>query len=402
MPRKPERWLLPDGVDEILPPHAWRLERLRRGILDLLEASGYQLVVPPLIEYLESLLTGSASDLELQTFKVTDLMSGRLMGIRVDMTSQAARIDAHVLGHQGITRLCYAGSVLHAAPDAPFESRCPILIGAELFGADDPHADAEVITLAARVLDAAGVTDARIELGHVGLFAALADAAGIDDDTEQRLFECVQAKSDPDIVRVLTEAGQDPGVADDFVALTAMAGDGEVIARARRRFDRYPAVIAALDDLARIVELLAPLPDAVTLQFDLSELRGYSYHTGVVFAAYTADQGRAFLRGGRYDHVGEVFGRRRPATGFDADLLTLAGYSDAMPPQAVFAATWDPHDAGLDALVKALRAAGETVVCGSARDVDTAARCPRIIERHGEHWRVVANSIAQGDQPAHG
>lgn len=401
MPRKTDRWLLPDGVDEILPPHAWRLERSRRHILDLFENCGYELVVPPLIEYLESLLTGSASDLELQTFKVTDLMSGRLMGIRVDMTSQAARIDAHVLPHDGVTRLCYAGSVLHAAPGAPFESRCPILIGAELFGAEDPHADAEVITLAGHALAAAGVTEARIELGHVGLFAALARAAEIDEDTEQRLFECVQAKSEPDIVRVLSEAGV-PSAAGDFVDLTGFLGGEEVVAEARQRFRRSAKVIAALDDLEKIVELLAPLPPGVTLQFDLSELRGYSYHTGVVFAAYTADQGRAFLRGGRYDHVGEVFGRRRPATGFDADLLTLASYSDAVPPEAVFAATWDADDPSLDAFVTKLRAAGEVVVCGFAADTETAARCPRIVERRAGAWQVVANPALQTDRGANG
>ncbi len=392
-----DRWLLPDGVIEILPPQAWRVEQLRRRLLDLFECWGYELVVPPLIEYLESLLTGSASDLDLQTFKLTDLLSGRLLGIRVDMTSQAARIDAHVLGRRGTTRLCYAGSVLHAKPAGLFENRCPLLVGAELFGAGSHHADAEVVSLAAAVLAQAEVPDARIELGHVGLFRALADAAGVaGSDAEDRLFESVQAKSDPDVIATLTAAGVEADVIDALVALTGMLGGEGVIADARARFRRWPQAVDAIDELQRIVDALPALPDNVTLQFDLSELRGYSYHTGVVFAAYTAGQGRAFMRGGRYDHVGEVFGRQRPATGFDADLLTLTGYSTAEPRDVVFAPTWSHDDAALVQQVGLLRAAGTTVLCGVADDAELLARCTRQLEWLDGRWQVTVLPAATG------
>jgi ATP phosphoribosyltransferase regulatory subunit len=359
-----DRWLLPEGIDELLPPRAAEVEALRRQLLDMFAVHGYELVTPPLLEYLDSLLTGFGSELDLLTFKVSDHATGRTMGIRTDMTSQAARIDAHSLGRDGIVRLCYAGSVLHARPARAGGSRSPYLIGAELFGGGGAAADAEVIALMSRALERAGCP-AHVELGHVGLFRSLVQAAALPAPTAAALFAAVQRKSASDIRGVLAEAGTGSVLADALLALPDLLGDARTLGRAERVLAASPAATrAALDEL-RATAQAAERAGVTGIRFDLAELRGYDYHTGVVFCAYSEARGEAVARGGRYDGIGVAFGRARPATGFDADLLVLASLRvPATRPRPIHA-PWprdDAERARLQQAVDALRAAGEPVV----------------------------------------
>lgn len=311
-------WLLPENVEDVLPPQAWRMEDMRRALLDLFRRHGYQLVVPPLIEYVDSLLTGVGADLDLKTFKLVDQMSGRLMGVRADITPQVARIDAHLLAGNAINRLCYAGSVLHTQPDGFHRSREPIQIGAECYGEPGAAADLEILTLMLQGLDACGVRGAQLDIGHVGVYRALAQAAGLSGEAEHRLFGALQAK-DASAVATLA-AGLPNDLRAAFAALPQLYGDRGVLAEARARLPALPAVAAALDTLDALDAGLGGAEAA----YDLAELRGYGYHSGVVFAAYTAGRSRAIAQGGRYDEVGKVFGRARPATGFSLDLRELA------------------------------------------------------------------------------
>ena len=311
-------WLLPENVEDVLPPQAWRMEDMRRALLDLFRGEGYQLVIPPLMEFVDSLLTGVGADLDLKTFKLVDQLSGRLMGVRADTTPQVARIDAHLLAANAVNRLCYAGSVLHTQSDGFHRSREPIQIGAELYGDASAQADLEILTLMQKGLDACGVRAAQLDIGHVGVYRALAQEAGLSGEIEHQLFGALQAK-DASAVAVLT-AGLPAALADAFAALPQLYGDRAVLAEARVCLPALPAVVAALDTLEAVDTGLA----GVNAAYDLAELRGYGYHSGVVFAAYTAGRSSAIAQGGRYDEVGKVFGRARPATGFSLDLRELA------------------------------------------------------------------------------
>lgn len=311
-------WLLPENVEDVLPPQAWRMEEMRRALLDLFRGRDYQLVIPPLMEYVESLLTGVGADLDLKTFKVVDQLTGRLMGIRADTTPQVARIDAHLLATNVVNRLCYAGSVLHTQPDGFHRSREPIQIGAELYGDAGASADLEILTLMLQGLAACGAKAIQLDIGHVGVYRALAKEAGLSKEIEHQLFGALQAK-DSSAVSVLT-AGLHAGLRDAFAALPQLYGDRTVLTEARRRLPPLPAVLAALDTL----DVLAQGLDGVDAAYDLAELRGYGYHNGVVFAAYAGGRSHAIAQGGRYDGVGQVFGRSRPATGFSLDLRELA------------------------------------------------------------------------------
>jgi ATP phosphoribosyltransferase regulatory subunit len=310
-------WLLPENVEDVLPPQAWRMEDMRRALLDLFRSRGYQLVVPPLMEYVESLLTGVGADLDLKTFKVVDQLTGRLMGVRADITPQVARIDAHLLAANAVNRLCYAGSVLHTQSDGFHRSREPIQIGAELYGEAGAGADLEILTLMLRGLAACGVNTVQLDIGHVGVYRALAQEARLSGEIEHQLFGALQSK-DSSAVAVLT-AGLPIALRDAFAALPLLYGDRSVLAEARARLPQLPAVVDALDTLQALDQ---GLPD-VEAAYDLAELRGYGYHSGVVFAAYTGGRSHAIAQGGRYDEVGRVFGRARPATGFSLDLREL-------------------------------------------------------------------------------
>ena len=389
-----KRWLLPDGVEEILPREAHKLESLRRKLLDLYGSWGYELVITPLIEFLDSLLVGSSHDLDLHTFKITDQLSGRMMGIRADITPQAARIDAHCLNREGPVRLCYADSVLHTKPRGLLTSRVPIRVGAELYGHAGVECDIELICLMHATLEAASVPDIHHVLGHVGIFRALVDAAQIDEETEAKLFDAVQRKAYDEISEVLNASVASDSLRDLLTQLTQLSGDENVLDEALAAFASAPeSVRAPLDELAAIAAGVQARVPGVRLCFDLCELRGYQYHTGVVFAAYPPIHGRAVAKGGRYDDIGEVFGRARPASGFDSDLKTLIKLSLSDLPKAPSIAAPLSTDAELLALIASLRASGEQVV-SSLSEVPASAEqlteqnCDRVIVRGESGWEV--------------
>ncbi|MFC2971825.1 ATP phosphoribosyltransferase regulatory subunit [Azotobacter bryophylli] len=357
-----DRWLLPDGIEEVLPPEAARIEVARRQMLDMFQRWGYEFVVTPHIEYLESLLTGAGQDLDLRTFKVTDPQSGRLMGFRADITPQVARIDAHTLRREGPSRLCYVGSVLHAQPRALSTSRSPIQLGAELYGDASPASDVEIIGLMLETLELAAVPDVHMDLGHVGIYRGLARAAGLSGTAEQQLFDALQRKA-VDEVESLT-ASLPEGLASMLRALAELCGGREVLDLAQACLVEAPdEVHAALDELIAIADELGVRYPELPLYFDLSELRGYHYHTGVVFAAFVPGVGQSIAQGGRYDDIGADFGRARPATGFSTDLKTLVvlgQLEQAKPPVGIWAP--DSHDVYLWQVVQRLRRQGERVV----------------------------------------
>lgn len=358
-----KRWLLPDGVEEILPQEAHKLEILRRQLLDLYESWGYQLVITPLIEYLDSLLVGSSHDLDLHTFKITDQLSGRMMGIRADITPQAARIDAHCLHRDGPVRLCYADSVLHTKPRGIMTSRVPIRVGAELYGHSGVECDIELVCLMHQTLSAVEIGEIFIVLGHVGLFRSLVQEAGLDEATEQSLFEAVQRKAYGEIDAVLDAAVADNAIAGMIKQLARLSGGESTLDEAVEAFADAPATVKSeLQELVAIVAGIKQRIPEIDLCFDLCELRGYEYHTGIVFAAYTPNYGRAVAKGGRYDHIGEVFGRARPASGFDSDLKTLAKLSGKDIKQRTTIVTPNDDSVELLELVNKLRAEGEIVV----------------------------------------
>jgi ATP phosphoribosyltransferase regulatory subunit len=295
-----------------------RIELLRRKILDLFFAKQYELVMPPLLEYMDSLLTGTGHDLELRTFKVVDQLSGRMMGIRADLTPQVARIDAHLLNRKGVTRLCYCGSVLHTRPLGASATREPIQIGAELYGEPGVEADLEILQLLCQALEAAGVRSARVDIGHVAVFRSIAQAADIPGEDEAALFEALQKKDVPGL-RMLTKA-MDPKTKEALLLLPELYGGSEVLDLAEKKLPKLPELTRALGTLRRLAKACR-----IPAGFDLAELRGYHYHSGVVFDAYCDGVSGPVARGGRYDEVGKAFGRARPATGFSIDLRSLAG-----------------------------------------------------------------------------
>ncbi|MES2917434.1 MAG: ATP phosphoribosyltransferase regulatory subunit, partial [Pseudomonadota bacterium] len=329
MTRPVDTWLLPEGVSDVLPAEAARLEALRRRILDCCAAWGYQLVIPPLMEYLDSLLTGSGHDLDLMTFKITDQLSGRLMGVRADITPQVARLDAHALKVEGPARYCYAGTTLNTRPAALAASRCPVQVGAELYGYAGVAGDIEVLRLMLETLALAGARGVQLDLGHVALFRGLARLAGIDGRDESVLFDIYQRKAVAELKDFLDGRALDAATRARFEGLLTLAGDVTVLARARALLGGLaPGIDAALDALAAVAAALQASHPEVSLYFDLTELRGYHYHTGLVFAAYMPGLRAELAKGGRYDSVGEAFGRARPATGFSADLTALLACAD--------------------------------------------------------------------------
>lgn len=390
---KVNRWLLPDGVDEILPPQAFALECLRRELLDRYHSWGYDLIMPPAIEYLEALLTGAAHDLDLQTFKLTDQLSGRMMGLRADITPQAARIDAHQLRRDCPVRLCYLGTVLRTRLEGPAGSRNPLQIGAELYGHGGIESDVEIIALMLETLRVAGVARPHLDLGHVGIFRGLICQAGLNSDAETRLWDALQRKARMEIEAILTEIGVAEPVRGMLAALPELSGGLETLDRANAGLmPAQDCVHQALRELWSIASALQRwLPD-VSLHFDLGELRGYQYHTGVVFAAFVAGHSHEVARGGRYNHIGRVFGRSRPATGFSADLKTLFSLSDRAhePPVLGIAAPWD-DDVALLVEVCKLRLAGDRVIWllpGHAADELQAMGCDRELVKLDGRWQV--------------
>jgi ATP phosphoribosyltransferase regulatory subunit len=311
------RWLLPEAIEDVLPGDAARIEALRRRLLDEFSRHGYEFVIPPLLEYVESLLTGSSHDLDLRTFKLVDQLSGRSMGVRADITPQVARIDAHLLNRGGVTRLCYCGSTLHTLPGGFNATREPLQIGAELYGHDGLEADIEVIRILAAALELCNIAASRIDLGHVAVFRALARHAALAPQAEEELFDALQGKDLPTVRELVTDVSGP--FREAFLALPELYGDRHVLDRAEKILPDLPEITRAISDLRRLADALADLP----LSFDLADLRGYDYHSGVVFAAYCAGSPGALALGGRYDNFGKAFGRARAATGFSMDLREL-------------------------------------------------------------------------------
>lgn len=380
-----DRWQLPDGVEEVLPEQAQVVERLRRELLDLYRSWGYQLVIPPLMEFTESLLIGLGRDLDLLTFKMTDQISGRTLGVRADITPQVARIDAHSLAQPGVTRLCYAGSILHTRPQSLLASRSPIQLGAELYGDDSLAADVEVIGLMLATLEQAGLRQITLDLGHVGVYEAVLEAAGLTVEQEAEVFDALQRKSRPDLAQAL--AGLAQPTVTLITGLLDLHGDAAVLARAREQLAAAaPKALAAVAALEAVAAAVGQRHPQLAIYFDLAELRGYHYHTGIVFAAYVPGHGQALANGGRYNDVGKVFGRARPATGFATDLKSLMALFPAAGPDggAISAPVTDAPE--LLARVEALRAAGEVVINCLGADPDP--RCDRqLLEVAGE-WLV--------------
>ncbi len=388
-----QKWLLPEYIEDILPAEASRIERLRARVLELFTVSGYELVMPPLLEYLDSLLTGSGHDLGLRTFKLVDQLSGRTLGLRADITPQASRIDAHLLNRQGITRLCYSGSVVHTLPSGILKTREPLQIGAEIYGHAGVESDVEIQLLMLRALAVAGVHNVHLDLGHVAIFRSLIQWARIDRESEAELFRALQAK-DVAALKALT-ASLDRDVRAGLCALPELYGGVEVLQEARKRLPDLPELAACLDTLEFLADQLSN--DVGELCFDLAELRGYHYHSGTVFAAYVPGQTDAIAGGGRYDEVGKAFGRARPATGFSIDLRDLASVADGDGKRKRIMAPYKLDDSGLQAAINALREAGTIVIVdlpGHEDNRDELECEDELVLREGQ-WVIVPRAQRQ-------
>jgi ATP phosphoribosyltransferase regulatory subunit len=386
-----QRWLLPEGIEEVLPPQAQVLEAKRRALLDLYWCWGYELVMPPFIEYLDSLLIGTGDDLDLQTFKITDQLNGRMMGVRADMTPQVARIDAHLLRRETPTRLCYMGTVLHTRPKGFAASRAPLQIGLELYGHAGIESDVEVFQLMCKTLEAFEIRDVYFDLGHVGIYRGLVKQSGLDAEQESQLFDTLQRKAKPELRGMLQSWALDKAIQNMFIALADLNGDESVLVDARKQLSGADqSVQQAITELENIAAAIRQHMPAISLHYDLAELRGYHYHTGAVFAAFVTGQGQAIAQGGRYDGIGKVFGNARPATGFSTDLKTLMALS---PPAmlksgGIFAPAG--QEADLLASIEKLRASGERVVMalpGQTGDARTM-QCDRQLVKQGNDWVV--------------
>ncbi|WP_413194877.1 ATP phosphoribosyltransferase regulatory subunit [Pararobbsia alpina] len=378
-------WLLPENIADVLPSEARKLEELRRRVLDRFRCYGYELVMPPMLEYLESLLTGSGSDLDLRTFKLVDQLSGRSMGLRADITPQVSRIDAHLLNRRGVTRLCYAGSVLQTRPRGMHATREPYQIGAEIYGHAGLEADVEVQQLMLDTLALIGLRDVRLDLCHAGVLGALLADVADAETREYPLFAALAGK-DVSVLRDLT-ADLPEVTRRALLALPTLYGDVSVIDRARAVLPATPAVSKALDEL----QFLAAQVSGVEVTIDLADLRGYQYHSGVMFAAYVDGVPNAVARGGRYDHIGELYGRARAATGFSLDLREVGRISPIEARSSAILAPWT-HDPAVRERVAALRDAGEVVIQalpGHEHTVDEFDFDRVLVERNGA-WQVEA------------
>jgi ATP phosphoribosyltransferase regulatory subunit len=375
-------WLLPENLEDILPPQAQRVDAMRAKLLELFRVQGYELVIPPMLEYMESLLTGTGHDLDLRTFKLVDQLSGRMMGVRADITPQVARIDAHLLNRKGVARLCYAGSVLLTRPRGLDSTREPLQVGAEIYGHSGIESDLEIQHLLAESLAACGVSEARLDIGHVAVFRSICRRGGVGADLESELYEALQGKDMPALRSATQTLSRTTRGA--LLDLPELYGDGSVLERARRTLPKYPEIDRALRDL-KALSRAGRIPVSV----DLADLRGYHYHSGVVFAAYAPGIANAIALGGRYDEVGKAFGRARPATGFSMDLRDLVRIA---PSENGTTGIRAPHssDPGLATAIRKLRAAGEVVVVrlpGHAAE-PMAPECDRELAKRRGKWIV--------------
>ncbi|NCT81541.1 MAG: ATP phosphoribosyltransferase regulatory subunit [Comamonadaceae bacterium] len=380
-------WLLPEHIADVLPSQARRIEELRRELLDMARSYGCELVIPPLLEHLDSLLSGTGSGSEIKLFKLVDQLSGRSLGLRADTTPQVARIDAHLLNRRGVTRLCYCGPVAHTRPDGLNTSREPLQFGVEIYGHAGLEADLEVQDLALDALRRAGLGQMMLDLGDARLLQGVLDGVKLAPEALAALTAALAAKDLAALAELTT--GMPAATRDALLALPSLFGGREVLDEAARRLPAHPLVKAALADLAWLAGQLSAVHPEVKLGFDLADLQGYAYYTGIRFAAYAQGCSDAVLRGGRYDEVGAVFGRRRPAVGFSLDLKTLVGLMAPTPLRAAIRAPWG-EDASLRQAVREWRDRGETVVCvlpGHEAEADEFD-CDRELVRGHAGWEV--------------
>jgi len=388
-------WLLPEGVEEVLPEDAKHLEKIRRQLLDVFECWGYEKVIPPFIDYVDSLLTGSGHDLKLQTFKLTDQLSGEMLGIRADMTPQVARIDAHSLSHQQASRLCYVGTTLHTRGNSLDKTRIPMQIGAELFGHAGIDSDTEVVQLMLEILAQAGLQNVHLDIGHVGIYRGLVEQAKLTKEQEIELFSVLQRKSNVELEVLLANYSLTPELHEIFLELPKLNGDRTVLNLAQEKLSAVSESIKnALADLQGLADVLQTNYPQLTISFDLAELRGYHYHTGLVFSAFVPQVGKEIARGGRYDNIGQIFGSARPATGFSADLKVLARLSKKeYSPETVnkVLAPIAKDDSALNEKVRELRAAGCIVIKELSGQKDSAKQlaCNQKLEKIDENWVLV-------------
>ena len=390
MPAWSSSWQLPDQIADVLPSEARHIEELRRLLLDSARGYGYELVMPPLLEHLESLLTGTGEALGLQTFKLVDQLSGRTLGLRADTTPQVARIDAHLLNRTAVTRLCYCGPVLHTRADRPHATREPLQFGAEIYGHAGLEADLEVQCLATEGLRAAGFGPLQVDMADVRIVNALLAGATVSPSALARIHAALAAKDGAELAELLrAQPGVPAACIAGLQALLQLYGDRQVLTEARRVLGQVQAVAAALDDLDRLATQMAGLYPELTISFDLADLRGYAYYSGIRFAIYGG--GEELARGGRYDEVGAVFGRKRPAAGFSLDLKELVSVLPARPLRPAIRAPWS-EDPALRQVIARLRAEGHTVVCvlpGHEHEVHEFD-CDRELIRVADHWALQA------------
>jgi ATP phosphoribosyltransferase regulatory subunit len=382
-------WVLPDHIADVLPSEARHIEELRRELLDTARGYGYELVMPPLLEHLESLLTGTGEALDLQTFKLVDQLSGRTLGLRADTTPQVARIDAHLLGRSGLTRLCYCGPVLHTRPSRPHATREPLQLGAEIYGHAGPEADLEILQLALDSLRAANVGDLQVDLADARIVNSLLQAETLSLGLRHDIHAALAIKDASSIARLT--AGFAPAQREGLMALVNLYGDASVLSQAEQVLPATPAITEALQQLRWLAE---QLPD-VAIGFDLGDSRGYAYYSGMRFAIYAQGAADALARGGRYDGVGAVFGHRierdRPAVGFSLDLKEVVLAVKPLALRTAIRAPWG-HDASLREAIAGLRQRGETVVCvlpGHENEIDEF-HCDRELLQAAGHWVVQA------------
>jgi ATP phosphoribosyltransferase regulatory subunit len=378
-------WVLPDHIADVLPSEARHIEEIRRDLLDMARCYGYELVMPPMLEHLESLLSGTGEALDLQTFKLVDQISGRMMGLRADSTPQVARIDAHLLNRSGVTRLCYCGPVLHTRPAAPHATREPLQFGAEIYGHAGLEADLEILTLALDALQACKVGKLTVDMADARIVSSLLDESGLSSAQKNEVLAALTSK-DSSTLSDLTQSCP-PLISKALRDLVNLYGDADVLVQARHALPALPGISEALDHLTWLAGHL----EGVKVSFDLADLRGYAYYTGMRFSIYAAGASDALARGGRYDEVGSVFGRKRPAVGFSLDVKELAQAAELRPLRAVIRAPWSEAVA-LRAAIAELRRQGETVVCvlpGHESEVDEF-HCDRELVQAAGQWVVTA------------
>ncbi len=389
------RWLLPDGVQETLPPAALSVDLLRRKVLQMYHCWGYDLVMPAMIEFMDSLLTGTAHSLDTKTFALVDQLTGKQMGVRSDMTPQVARIDAHLLAEDGrkdrIERLCYCGHLLHAKTDGITSSRTPLQIGAEIFGNTSVTADVEVVSLMIETLHTVGLNDISIDLGHVGIFRNLVSSTKLDRQQEDLLFDILQRKSIPELDVYLSELDVPEALREQFNHLALLNGDITILDEARLVFeDCNEELLQALDHMQAVIEAVQSKYPNTLINCDLAELRGYNYHTGLVFAAFLPGQGKEIARGGRYDNIGGIFGNARPATGFSADLLNLHQLSNAPQVKTLGILAPNNSDPELNKTIQNLRSEGQRVIVDltDGKSTPAAQQCNKILTHQNNGWAI--------------